>query len=77
MNISELKVQLMRQMDLLDKNQLREFSGIVCNLVHSQYGIADWKNLSILEKEGILDSIKQLDAGNGIPHETIIKGLRN
>ncbi len=44
--------------------------------VHGQYGIADWKNLSILEKEGIIESIEQLDAGGGIRHEKVMEKIR-
>jgi hypothetical protein len=77
MNASDLKLQIFRQLDLLDINQLSELSGIVNNLIHGKYGIADWENLSIIEKEGILDSIKQLDSGGGIPHETVLKAVRN
>lgn len=76
MNTSELKLQIFRQLDLLGKSQLSELSGIVTNLVHGQYGIADWENLSILEKEGIIDSIKHLSAGKGIQHEKVMEKVR-
>jgi hypothetical protein len=76
MNTSELKLQIFIQIDLLDKNQLNELSGIVNNLIHGQYGIGDWKNLSVAEKDGILDSIKQLETGDGIKHETVMKRIR-
>ncbi len=72
----ELKLQIFRQLDLLDKSQLSELSGIVTNLVHGQYGIADWENLSIIEKEGIIDSIKLLDSGQGIQHENVMEKVR-
>ncbi len=76
MNTSELKLSIFRQIDLLDKNQLSELSAIVRNLTHGQYGIDDWENLSIIEKEGILESIKHLEADGGIQHETVIKEIR-
>lgn len=76
MNTSELKLQIFRQLDLLDKSQLSELSGIVTNLVHGQYGIADWESLSIMEKEGIIESIKQLDRGEGIQHESVMGKAR-
>lgn len=76
MNTSELKLQIFRQLDLLGKSQLSELSGIVTNLVHGQYGIADWENLSSIEKEGIIDSIKLLNGGEGIKHETVMKKVR-
>jgi len=76
MDTSELKLQIFRQLDLLDKNQLSELSGIVSNLVHGQYGITDWQHLSIIEKQGIIESIKQLDAYVGIPDKTVMKRIR-
>ena len=76
MKTSELKLQIFKQIDLLNKNQLNELSGIVSNLIHGKYGIADWENLSIIEKEGIIDSIKELDSGNGIKHEAVMDGIR-
>ncbi len=76
MNTSELKLQIFRKIDALDKNQLNELSGILSNLVHGQYGVADWNNLSDMEKDGIINSIKELDEGGGILHQTVMKKIR-
>ena len=76
MTTSELKLQIFRQIDLLDKSKLNELSGIVSNLVHGQYGTDDWESLSITEKEGIIESIKQLDANDGTQHDKVMKRIR-
>ncbi len=76
MNAAELKLQIFRQIDSLDKSQLNELSGIVTNLAHGQYGVADWENLSETEKEGLISSIKKLDSDGGIRHESVMKKAR-
>lgn len=76
MTTSELKLQIFRQIDLLDKSKLNELSGIVSNLVHGQYGTDDWENLSNSEKEGIIESIKQLDGNSGSQHDKVMKRIR-
>ena len=77
MDTSELKLQLFRQIDGLDKNKLNELSGIVLNFIHGHYGMEDWENLSEIEKQGIMDSIKELDSGGGVPHETVMQKAKN
>ena len=76
MTASELRLQIFRQIELLDKSKLNELSGIVSNLVHGQYGTDDWENLSSEEKEGIIESIKQLDMNGGVEHNKVMKRIR-
>ncbi len=38
MNSAELKLELIRNIDKLEKKQLFELSGVVSNMIHGQYG---------------------------------------
>ncbi len=76
MNSAELKLELIRNIDKLEKKQLFELSGVVSNMIHGQYGDDDWDLLSQFEKEGILEAIEDLKKNGGIKHETVIKKIR-
>jgi hypothetical protein len=76
MNSAELKLELIRNIDKLEKKQLFELSGVVSNMIHGQYGNDDWDLLSQFEKEGILEAIEDLKKNGGIKNETVIKNIR-
>ena len=76
MNSAELKLELIRNIDKLEKKQLSELSGVVSNMLHGQYGDDDWDSLSHYEKEGILEAIEDLKKNGGITHEKVIKNIR-
>jgi hypothetical protein len=76
MNIAELKLELIRNIDKLEKKQLSELNGVVSNMIHGQYGNDDWDLLSDYEKDGILEAIVDLKKNGGIKHETVIKSIR-
>ena len=76
MNSAELELELIRNIDKLEKKQLFELSGVVSNMIHGQYGNDDWDLLSQFEKEGILEAIEDLKKNGGIKNETVIKNIR-
>ena len=76
MNSAELKLDLIRKIDKLEKKQLSELSGVVSNMIHGQYGNDDWDLLSQYEKDGILEAIEDLKKNGGIKHETVVNNIR-
>jgi hypothetical protein len=77
MNSAELKLELMRKIDKLEKKQLSELSGVVSNMIHGQYGNDDWDVLSQYEKDAILEAIEDLKNNGGIKHENVLKNIRS
>ena len=76
MNISELKLQLFKKVDSLDKSRLEELYGLVINYINVQKDISDWEKLTDKQKQGIVDAIDEIDSGKGIPHYEVISKIR-
>ena len=76
MTTLEIKSELLNRISLLGRNKLNEVKGYLENLEHEDVELIDWLKLSIEQRARINESIKQLDSGKSIPHETVIKELR-
>ncbi len=76
MDASELKLRIFREIDSLEKGKLQELYGFVQNYVRGSKEIGEWDSLSLAQKEGIKEAIKDLDKGVGIVHEDVIAKYR-
>jgi hypothetical protein len=76
MTVSDLKLKIFRQIDSLEKNRLEELCGILTNFINGQKDISDWDKLTEEQKQGIIDAIKDIDSGEGIPHEKVMENIR-
>ena len=76
MNAAELKLEIIRKIDLLEKKQLTELTGVVTNMIHGQYGNNDWDLLSVNEQNGIISAIEDLKKNGGIKQSTVLRKLR-
>ena len=76
MNAAELKLEIIRKIDLLEKKQLTELTGVVTNMMHGQYGNNDWDLLSVNEQNGIISAIEDLKKNGGIKQSTVLRKLR-
>jgi hypothetical protein len=76
MTVSELKLKLFRQIDSLEKNKLEELYGVLLNYINGQKDITEWDKLSDSQKQGIFDSIRELESGKGIPNKVILDKFR-
>ena len=72
MTISDLKLRIFRQIDSLEKSKLEEFYGVLLNYINGQKDISDWDKLSSAQKQGILDSIDEVESGKGIPSKVVL-----
>ena len=72
MTVSELKLQLFRQIDNLEKSKLEELYGVVTNFINSSKDISDWDKLSDNQKQGLLDAIEEIKKGQGTSHEEVM-----
>ena len=76
MTISELKLKIFRHIDSLEKDRLEEFYGLLINYINGKRDITEWDNLSVSQKQGILDAIDEIDSGKGIPNKTVLDKYR-
>ena len=76
MTVAELKLKIFRQVDSLEKSRLEEFYGVMLNYINSQKDLDDWTKLTTEQQQGIIDAIEEIDAGKGIPHETVMRNIR-
>jgi len=76
MTVSDLKLRIFRQIDSLDKSKLEEFYGVLLNYINGQQDISDWDKLSAAQKQGILDSIDEVESGKGIPNKAVLDKSR-
>jgi len=76
MTVSDLKLKIFRQIDSLEKNRLEEFYGLLLNYMNSKKDISEWKRLTPVQKQGLIDAIDQMDSGKGISHNDVIDKLR-
>jgi hypothetical protein len=77
MNVAEIKTDLHDKIEHADSNQIKEIYGLVINYFNSQYSPEEeWESLPEYQKDRILKSIGQADAGLGTPAEEVIKSAR-
>ena len=76
MTVSDLKLRIFREIDSLEKNKLEEFYGLLMNYINGKKDISDWDKLSANQKQGILDSIDEIDSGKGIPNKVVLDKFR-
>ena len=76
MTVSDLKIKIFRHIDSLEKNRLEEFYGLLLNYINGKKDISDWEHLSPAQKQGLMDSVDQLDSDKGASHKVVIDKLR-
>lgn len=76
MTTSELKLQILKQIDSLEKPMLQELYGLITNYLNEQRDADDWGQMTEEQQQGLMDAISQLQEGKGIPHEQVIEKYR-
>ena len=76
MDVSELKLKIIREIDSLEKVKLQEIYGYLQNFVRGEKEIDEWSILSYAQQQGLLEAIDELNEGQGIPHEEVISKFR-
>ena len=76
MTVADLKLKIFRQVDALEKSRLEELYGILVNFLNKEKDIEDWGILTDKQKQGLIDSIEEINSGKGIPHEMAITKFR-
>ena len=76
MTVSDLKLKIFRQIDSMDKNRLVEHYGVFNKFHKWDKDIGDWEELTEEQKQGILDTIGEIDSGKGIPNVEVMEHIR-
>ena len=77
MNIAELKLDLFRKIDSLDKSKLEEAYGVMLNFLSSKEDSKEWDNFTKTQKDAIILGINELDSNLGRKNEDVLKTYRN
>ena len=76
MNESELKVELIHQIDSLDEERVIELYGIVRNFINGNDDTENWDSLTAAQKKGLEYGVAELEKGDAIEHSVIMEGLK-
>lgn len=72
MTTAELKINIFRQIDTMDKGRLKEVYGIIKNLTSSDNDIDEWTLLSEKQQKGILDAVDEANAEKLVSHDEVM-----
>ena len=75
MKTSEIKLQLIHQIDSLKKDQLMELFGVVKNFINNMDNSEEWNNLSESQKMGLEYGLNELNEGKSIEHHIVMEDL--
>jgi hypothetical protein len=76
MTVAELKLKLFREIDSLDKSKLEVVYGVLTNYINGQKDISECDKLSENQKHGILNAVKEVEDGKGIPNKAVLDKFR-
>ena len=77
MSTEELKLQILRQVDTLDRSKLKEFYGVMLNYLNSTKDTAELFGISDIEKQGIEEAIIQINEGKGESNEQVLAKMKS
>jgi len=77
MSTEELKLQIFRQVDTMDRSKLKEFYGVMLNYLNSNKDTAEWIGVSSVEKHGIEEALKEINDGKAIDNEQVMVNMKN
>lgn len=76
MSTAEIKLKLFREIDTLDKSKLEQVYGLLFNFLNKETDIEEWDSLSQAQQNGLLQAVAELDAEEGIDHQSIMDKFR-
>lgn len=76
MNSAELKLQIFRQIDSLEKNNLEGLIGLLTNYINGKKDLQDWNELSNDQKLGIVTAISEIDSNQVVTNKKILSKYR-
>ncbi len=76
MSTAEIKLKLFREIDTLDKSKLEQVYGLLFNFLNKETDIEEWDSLSQAQQNGLVQAVAELDAEEGIDHQSIMDKFR-
>jgi hypothetical protein len=76
MSTAEIKLKLFREIDTLDKSKLEQVYGLLFNFLNKETDIEEWNSLSQAQQNGLVQAVAELDAEEGIDHQSIMDKFR-
>ncbi len=77
MTTAELKLEIVRKIDLLESSQLDELSSFVENMVHENINLDEWNRLPKEQKDGIIAGLVDFDKNGGTDHALVMARVRH
>ncbi len=76
MDKSELKVQILKEVESLDELQLEELYAFLHNFLSKEKSTDDWLNLSDSQRNGLKKAIESIDQGESVVNEEVLTKYR-
>jgi len=77
MTTAELKLQILRRIDSLDQKRLEELYIIINKIADYQNNTNEWEELTEPQQQGLLNALKEAEAGYLVSHEEVMEKARN
>lgn len=77
MTTAELKLQILRRIDSLDQKRLEELYLIINKIADYQNNTNEWEELTEPQQQGLLNALKEAEAGYLVSHEEVMEKARN
>jgi len=77
MTTKEIKTDLFKKLDSLQRNRLEEAYGILINYLNGKSEIEDWQGLTQEQQVALKQGIEQLNRGEGRGHDAVMSDIRN
>ena len=74
--IKTIKLKIIREADPPETLKVDEFNRFLPECINSDEETGVWIDLPDSDIRGIIEAIKQLDEGKGIPHNQVMKRIR-
>jgi predicted transcriptional regulator len=76
MTTAELKLQIFRQIDSLDQKRLEELYLLINKISDYQLNSNEWEQLTDQQQQGLLNALKEAEAGYLVSHEEVMEKAR-
>lgn len=76
MTASDLKLDIIKKLDALDNQKIKQVYGQLVNIINQEDSIEDWDQLSEEQQLGLLEAENQYKSGNFKSNEIVMNTLK-
>lgn len=77
MSTADLKLQLFREIDSLEKTKLEQVYGMLLNFINNENDTTEFDSLSPAKQEGLLKAIDEMNSSEGIDHNIVMNQFKS